>query len=400
MILYLVFHRDVTNEEFRRLSDQLQPWGVPCFVYGRREHMRLLEERGVQGFYMGPGSGPSMERVLLREPGSGAVKQYRHVLVPPALVQKHALRMYMSDVMKRPEWGPMHVSREYEEPGTNFAVHERDLNAQPAFSDEPFREELTGLDLLDSVRAAPPDPTGVAVAVRGDNVSWDCGEHPSLCRGHNLLGDHLRQVHMRREVSPPSLPPAVEYPMPKLISRLRDKSTPEVVRDIFDHMSERAHGTVFGGEPSWGYTLPRVKRCSRDGHLRTSWLVDGHPDRRQHRNRLSVVLTAADDVEVDAIPVMPSMRPPLLRAKCARTSRLLQHRDPASPPHPGATGVASQLRGVGGAQSSAMVEEVRGAKRQSGVLDEETRLAQGEQAGRSPLTNARNSGTTWARPQR
>ena len=83
-----------------------------------------------------------------------------------------------------------------------------------------------------------------------------------------------------------------------------------------------------------------------------------------------MVLTAADDVEIDAIPLMPSKRPPLLRSKFARASRLLQHRDPASPPHPDATGVASQLRGVGGAQSSAMAEEVRGAKRQSGVLDE------------------------------
>ena len=72
--------------------------------------MRHLEERGVQGFYMGQGSGPSMERVFLREPRSGAVKQYRHVLVPPALVQKHALRMCMLDVMKQPKWGPMYVS--------------------------------------------------------------------------------------------------------------------------------------------------------------------------------------------------------------------------------------------------------------------------------------------------
>ena len=161
------------------------------------------EERGAQGFYMGPGSGPSMERVFLRELGSGAVKQYRHVLVPPALVQKHAIRMYMSDVMERPEWGPMNVSREYEESGTSFAVHERDVNEQPAFSNEPFMEELTSLDLLDYVRAAPPDPTGVAVAVRGDNVPWGCGEHPSVGRGHNSLGDHLRRVHMPSEVSPP-----------------------------------------------------------------------------------------------------------------------------------------------------------------------------------------------------
>ena len=96
--------------------------------------------------------------------------------------------MYMSDVIKRSEWGPMYVSRDYEEPGTSFAVHERDVHErdvheQPAFSDEPFMEELFSLNLLDSVRAVPPDPTGVAVAVRGDNVPWDCGEHPSLGRG-------------------------------------------------------------------------------------------------------------------------------------------------------------------------------------------------------------------------
>ena len=67
---------------------------------------------------------------------------------------------------------------------------------------------------------------------------------------------------------------------------------------------------------------------------------------------------------------MPSKRPPPPRSKFTRASCLLQHRDPASPPHPDATGVASQLRGVGGAQSSAMAGEVRGAKRQCGLLDE------------------------------
>ena len=218
------------------MADQLKPWGAPDFVYGRREHMRQLEEKGAQGFYMGPGSGASMERVYLREPGSGAVKRYRHVLVPPALVQKHAIRMYMSDVMKRPEWGPIYVSHEYEEPGTSFAVQERDVNEQPALSDEPFMDKLTSLDLPDTVRATPPDPTGVGVAVLGDNIPWDCGEHPGLGRGHNSFGDHLRKVHMPSEVSPPPSPPPVEYPMPELISRQRDKSTPEVARDIFHHV--------------------------------------------------------------------------------------------------------------------------------------------------------------------
>ena len=143
------------------------------------------------------------------------------------------------------------------------------------------------------------------------HVPWDCGEHPDLGRSHNLLGDHLRTVHISGEVSPPLSPPPIEYPMPELISRQSDRNTPEVVREMFTHMSERAYGTVFEGEPSWVYSLPRVKRCSRDGHLSTSLLIDGHPDRRQHRDRLSVVLTAADNVEADAIPVLPSKRPPL-----------------------------------------------------------------------------------------
>ena len=205
------------------------------------------------------------------------------------------------------------MSREYEAQGTSFAVQERDVHEQPAYSDEPFIEELTSLDLLDSVRATPPDPTGVAVAARGDNVPWDCGEHPYLGRSHNSLADHLRLVHMPEEVSLPPSPPHVECPMPQMICRQRNRHTPEVIRDIFTHMSERAHASVFDGEPSWGCSLPRMKRCSRDGHLSTSWVIDGHlstswvidghEDRRQHRDRLLVKLTAADDVEADAILV-------------------------------------------------------------------------------------------------
>ena len=117
-------------------------------------------------------------------------------------------------------------------------------------------EELNSLDLLDSVSAAPPDPTGVAVAVRGDNVPWDCarGEHPSLGRGHHSLGDHLHEVHMPCEVSPPPSLPPVRHPIPESISRQRDKSTHDVFRGIFTYMSERAHGAVSAGEASWGYT--------------------------------------------------------------------------------------------------------------------------------------------------
>ena len=82
-------------------------------------------------------------------------------------------------------------------------------------------------------------------------MPWVCGEHPGLGCSHDSLYDHLREVHMPSEISPPPSSPPVEYPMPKLISRQRNKSTSEVIRNIFTHMSEHAHGTVFGGEASW-----------------------------------------------------------------------------------------------------------------------------------------------------
>ena len=68
-----------------------------------------------------------------------------------------------------------------------------------------------GLHLLDSARAAPPDPTGVTVAFRGDDVASDSGERSMLSCGHNSLGDHLCDVHMPSEVSqPPLLVPAMQ----------------------------------------------------------------------------------------------------------------------------------------------------------------------------------------------
>ena len=153
------------------------------------------------------------------------------------------------------------------------------------------------------------------------------------------------------EVSPlPLLPPA-EHPMPELISR-QNKSTSEVAVDVYVHMSECTHAEGFGGESSWGHNLPRAEQYSQHGHCSTSWCIDGHPDRRQHWDRLSVVLTAADKVEVeDAIAVLalPPRLLPLPRSQFARASLKLQHCEPALPPHPDATGVASQLRGVGGA---------------------------------------------------
>ena len=69
--------------------------------------------------------------------------------------------------------------------GTVFAVSMRNVGKHEVYADEPFMEELAGLDMFNGIRAAPPDPTGKAVAVRSDNDSCSCNDSNdsySCCR--------------------------------------------------------------------------------------------------------------------------------------------------------------------------------------------------------------------------
>ena len=79
-----------------------------------------------------------------------------------------------------------------------FAVDERAADEEAPYSDEPFIEELKGMDLFNSVRAAPPDPTGEAVAVCGDSLPWHCGEHPALGQRHNDMSQTLHTHRVRQ----------------------------------------------------------------------------------------------------------------------------------------------------------------------------------------------------------
>ena len=139
MIPYLVCYRDVTDEKFQQLVSQLKPWGVPVLVFHRRDKMRHLETRGQTGFYMGPGSGPIMDRVFLGAGGSRAVKQFRHVLAPPAYAQQHAMRMHLRHQHVPPE---LYDRAATEEAGDAFAVDERAVDEVVPYSDAPFMEEL------------------------------------------------------------------------------------------------------------------------------------------------------------------------------------------------------------------------------------------------------------------
>ena len=141
---------------------------------------------------MGPGSGsgPSMDRVFLKNGGTGIVKQFRHVLVPPAFTQQHAMRMHLA-AEQYPPAAYEKGSPEGERMGTVVDVAVRDVGEHDEYADGPFMEELAGLDRFDDIRDTPPDPTGEAVAVRGDNVPWDCGEHRALGHWHNNMSQTL-----------------------------------------------------------------------------------------------------------------------------------------------------------------------------------------------------------------
>ena len=217
-----MFFHDVTDEHFQLLVSQLKPWGVSVLVYHRHVNMRDLDTRGQKGFYMGPG--PSMDRVFLGADRSRVLKQFRHVLVPPAYAQQHAMRMHLGHQQMQPE---VYDRAETEAGGDAFAVDEREADEALPYLDEPFVEELRGIDLIDSVRAAPLDPTGEAVAVRGDNLPWECGEHPALGKRHNDMSQtvHTHRVRQRSADSPLHAP---DVESAVLISRQRHKSTPDM----------------------------------------------------------------------------------------------------------------------------------------------------------------------------
>ena len=280
MIPYLVFYRDVTDEQFQQMVSQRKPWGVPVLAFHRRDNMRHLETRGQKRFSMGPGPRPSMDRVFLGAGGSRAVKQFRHVLVLPAYAQQHAMRMHMHHQHAPPE---LYDRAETDAAGDAFAVDERAADEAVPCSDEPFMEELRGIDLFDSVRAAPPDTTGEAVAVRGDNLPWECGEHPALGQRHNDMSQTLHTHRVRqRSADSPLHASTVERAV--LTSRQRHKSTPDMVYDVLNYVTDKAHAEVFGEPSLWGSGLPKDERFGEYGHVGTRSCQSVLPGTTRHRD--------------------------------------------------------------------------------------------------------------------
>ena len=140
-------------------------------------------------------------------------------------------------------------------------VNERVTAEQAPCSDEPFTEALKGMDLFISIRAAPPDTTGEAVAVRGDNLPWarECGEdlpRGALGQRHNDMSQTLH-THRMRQRSWNSPLHATEAESALMTTRQRPKSTRDVVNDIFNYVTDGVHTEAFGGPPLWKCTRTR-----------------------------------------------------------------------------------------------------------------------------------------------
>ena len=95
-IPYLLYYGDVTDDTFRLLVQQMRQFGVQVIVYPRRASLHHLEERGLMGYFMGPGDGPSMDRVYITRPTGATVRQCRHVVTPLVCLEMHAALMHCS----------------------------------------------------------------------------------------------------------------------------------------------------------------------------------------------------------------------------------------------------------------------------------------------------------------
>ena len=174
----------------------------------------------------------------------------------------------------------------------------------------------------------------------------------------------------------PPLPPGQKSPPPQLdsavlISRHRHRDTPEVVKDIFNHVTDQAHAETFGGPALWGRGIPKEDNYNKHGHVATHSCAAAVLGSTRHRDRSVVVFSHADDINVqDAIRVVRNLREAPRRSRFAKATRLLTNRTPVPQPTSAATGVAPHMRGMGGEKTSAIAEGTACERRPRRELDQ------------------------------
>ena len=156
-----------------------------------------------------------------------------------------------------------------------------------------------------------------------------------------------------------------------LISRQRHKSTPDVLNDIINYVTDKAHTEAFGAPSLWGSGWPKDDRFGKFGHVGTRSYQSVWPGKTRHRYRDVVVFAQSEEVKiVDVFPARPTTRGPPPRSRLAKTSRLLRCSSPVPQPASDATGVVPHVRGTGGEETSATAEGTVLTTRRGRELDE------------------------------
>ena len=101
------------------------------------------------GYFMGPGYGPSMDRVYITRDRGSTVRQYRHVVTPLVCLEMHAALMHcpgMADVMlsEEAEAEQLHGDqvRLPRFKRGEFTVVDRDINEVPPYQNDAFTSRV------------------------------------------------------------------------------------------------------------------------------------------------------------------------------------------------------------------------------------------------------------------
>ena len=171
---YFLYYGDVSEKAFELLVEQMRPFGVRVVAYPRRNDLKYLEARGVIGFFMGLGDGPSMDRVYVKSTTKSTVREYRHVVTPRVCLEEYAMKLHSSEVHTASDMSDEQVLADQQElPSFErglFEVDARNPDEVLPYTDEPFMDIVRAIATFDTVRAVPPDPTRRTVA-SGESTS-------------------------------------------------------------------------------------------------------------------------------------------------------------------------------------------------------------------------------------
>ena len=199
-----------------------------------------------------------------------------------------------------------------------FTGADRDMNEVPPYQNDAFMSRVRDLATFDNVRAAQPAHEG-ATTIMAQGRDWTAGEHPRVSKQHNHPGRTLTAMDRPRE--------------------------------------DRPAGTVRSPPPE-----PALLFC-RDAHRHTP-VVAAHEGteehiRKAHRDRRAVDCgNGGMSPDFEILQSLAGDTSPLETGGSGSDQPADAPSEPAPPPHPAAMGNASPVRGLGGAEDSAMAEGV------------------------------------------